>query len=126
MRRGGRPGLVGTMARTAVIAGTATAVSNKVSQKQYANAAEKQQAEAMEAQQAAAAQQAQVDAQVQAALAAQAAQQAAAVAAAPAAPAAPAGGVDIVAELTKLADLKEKGLIDDGEFAAMKAKVLGL
>jgi len=78
----------------------------------------------MEAQQAAAAQQAQIDAQVQAALAAQAAQQAAV--AAPAAPAAPAGGVDVVAELTKLADLKEKGLIDDGEFAAMKAKVLGL
>lgn len=121
MRRMGRPGLVGTMARTAVIAGTATAVSNKVSQKQYANAAEKQQVEAMEAQQAAAAQQAQVDAQVQAALAAQAAQQAAVPA-----PAAPAGGGDMVAELEKLADLKAKGLIDDAEFAAMKAKVLGL
>jgi len=30
MRRMGRPGLVGTMARTAVIAGTATAVSGGV------------------------------------------------------------------------------------------------
>jgi hypothetical protein len=28
-------------------------------------------------------------------------------------------------ELAKAADLKEKGLIDDAEFAAMKAKILG-
>ena len=33
-RRMGRPGLVGTMARTAVIAGTATAVAGSVSNKQ--------------------------------------------------------------------------------------------
>jgi crotonobetainyl-CoA:carnitine CoA-transferase CaiB-like acyl-CoA transferase len=120
----GRPGLVGTMARTAVIAGTATAVSNKVSQHQYEKQVGQQEQAAYEQQQAAAAQQAQIDAQVQAALAAQAAQQQAAAAAAPAA--APAGGVDVVAELEKLADLKAKGLIDDAEFAAMKAKVLGL
>lgn len=125
MRRMGRPGLVGTMARTAVIAGTATAVSNKVSQHQYEKQVGQQEQAAYEQQQAAAAQQAQIDAQVQAALAAQAAQQQAAAAAAPAA-AAPAGGVDVVAELEKLADLKAKGLIDDAEFAAMKAKVLGL
>jgi membrane protease subunit (stomatin/prohibitin family) len=36
MRRGGRPGLMGTMARTAVIAGTATAVSGGVSRRQQA------------------------------------------------------------------------------------------
>jgi hypothetical protein len=112
-------------ARTAVVAGTATAVSGNVSRRQ----AGKQQAAAdadYNAQQAAAAQQqAQIDAQVQAALAAQAAQQAAAapVAAAPA-PAAPA--VDLTAELQKLAALKEQGLIDDAEFSAMKAKLLGL
>jgi hypothetical protein len=34
--------------------------------------------------------------------------------------------VDITAELQKLAALKEQGLIDDAEFSAMKAKVLGL
>ena len=34
--------------------------------------------------------------------------------------------VDITAELQKLAALKEQGLIDDAEFTAMKAKVLGL
>ena len=43
MRRMGRPGLVGTMARTAVIAGTATAVSggvrNRQEQKAQAQAA---------------------------------------------------------------------------------------
>lgn len=122
MRRMGRPGLVGTVARTAVIAGTATAVSNKVSQHQYEKAAGQQEQAAYEQQQAAAAQQAQVDAQVQAALAAQQAQQAQAVASAPAA----APATDMVAELEKLADLKAKGLIDDAEFAAMKAKVLGI
>jgi len=120
MRRRG-PGLVGTMARTAVIAGTATAVSNKVSQKQYSNAEQKAQNEALQAQQAAAAQQAQVDAQVQAALAAQQAQ----AAAVPAAPAAPAGGGDVVAELEKLAALKAQGILSDEEFAAAKAKLLG-
>jgi hypothetical protein len=121
MRRMGRPGLVGTVARTAVIAGTATAVSNKVSQKQYSKAEQQQQAAANEQQQQAAAQQAQVDAQVQAALAAQAAQQAAV---APPAPAA--AEVDVVAELTKLGALHEQGILSDEEFSAMKAKLLGL
>jgi len=128
MRRMGRPGLVGTMARTAVIAGTATAVSNKVSQHQYSKAEQQQEAAMYQQQQAAAAQQAQIDAQVQAALAAQAAQQqavAAAAAAAPAPAAAPAGGVDVVAELSKLAELKNAGILSDEEFAAAKAKLLG-
>jgi len=44
--------------------------------------------------------------------------------AAPAAATAPV--VDMTAELQKLAALKEQGLIDDAEFAAMKAKVLGI
>ena len=39
MRRMGRPGLVGTMARTAVIAGTATAVSGGVRNRQEQRAA---------------------------------------------------------------------------------------
>jgi hypothetical protein len=45
-------------------------------------------------------------------------------AAAPAAPAAPAGGVDVVAELQKLAGLREQGILTDDEFAAAKAKLL--
>ena len=43
--RVGRPGLIGTAARTAVVAGTATAVSGKVSRKQQQKAEEKQQEE---------------------------------------------------------------------------------
>jgi len=46
MRRMGRPGLVGTMARTAVIAGTATAVSGGVRNRQEQRAEAAQQAEA--------------------------------------------------------------------------------
>ncbi|MCI7576750.1 MAG: SHOCT domain-containing protein, partial [Spirochaetia bacterium] len=33
---------------------------------------------------------------------------------------------DITAELEKLASLKEKGILSDEEFAAQKAKLLGL
>ena len=36
MRRAGRPGLIGTMARTAVISGTAQAVSGNVARRQHA------------------------------------------------------------------------------------------
>ena len=35
------------------------------------------------------------------------------------------GGVDIVAELQKLAALKDAGVLSDAEFAAAKAKLLG-
>ena len=53
MRRRGGPGILSTMARTAVIAGTATAVSNKVSAAgaAKAQAAQQQQAAAHAAQQ---------------------------------------------------------------------------
>jgi hypothetical protein len=102
-------------ARTAVVAGTATAVSGSVQrhqQEKAQNQYEQQQYEAMQPQVAmpAAAQQA-------------VAQQPAA--AAPAPPAAPAGGTDVVAELQKLAALKEQGILSDDEFAAAKAKLLG-
>jgi len=108
MRRIGRPGLIGLAARTAVVAGTASAVTGAAAnrQQQKAQAANDQQ------QLAAAQQQAQIDA---------AAQAAAAQHAAPA----PTGGVDLVAELQKLASLKEAGVLDDAEFAAAKAKLLG-
>lgn len=116
MRRRG-PGLIGTMARTAVIAGTATAVSGAVAQKQMASA----QAHQAEAAQAQAQQQAALE---QAAAQAVAAQQAAAPAPAPAA-AAPAAGGDLIAQLTKLGELKAAGILSDEEFAAAKAKLLG-
>ena len=49
-RRRGRPGLVGTMARTAVVAGTATAVVGHSQQKQAAKAnAQQEQAAAQDA-----------------------------------------------------------------------------
>ena len=111
-RRVGRPGLVGTMARTAVIAGTATAVSGAVYNHQQDKRAAKQQDQM-------ATEQAFAD---QAELQQLRAQQAAAAAPPPAA--APAAGVDITAELTKLADLKAKGILSDEEFAAAKAKLL--
>lgn len=44
--RMGRPGLLGTMARTAVVAGTATAVSDSVSRRAAQRAAQQQQAAA--------------------------------------------------------------------------------
>lgn len=115
MRRRGRPGLIGLAARTAVVAGTASAVSGSMAAGQQ----QKAQSQAQAAQFQAAQQQAQIDA---AAAQAVAAHQAAAPAAAPVA--APAGGSDIIAELTKLAALKDAGVLDDAEFAAAKAKLL--
>jgi hypothetical protein len=110
------------MARTAVIAGTATAVSGAVVGHQQ----KKQQAQA----QASAADQAAFDSQQQMAemqqqMAAMQAQQAqAAVAPAAAAPAA-AGGTDLTSQLKQLADLKAAGVLSDAEFEAAKAKLLG-
>jgi hypothetical protein len=112
-------GLVGLAARTAVVAGTATAVSGGMQRHQQ----EKAQGQYEQQQYEAAAQQAQIDAAAQAA-AAQYAQPAPAPA--PAAPAAaPAAGTDIVAELTKLASLKDAGILSEEEFASAKAKLLG-
>ena len=113
LRRMGRPGLIGMAARTAVVAGTATAVSGSVQRHQQ----EKAQGQYEQQQYEAAQQQAQIDA---------AAQQAAAQYAQPAAaPAAPSGGTDLVAELQKLASLKDAGILSDEEFAAAKAKLIG-
>jgi hypothetical protein len=114
--RRGRPGLIGMAARTAVVAGTATAVSGSVQRHQQ----EKAQGQYEQQQYEAAQQQAQIDAAAQAAAA-----QYAQPAAAPPAPAAPEGGTDIVAELTKLASLKDAGILSEEEFAAAKAKLLG-
>ncbi len=115
-RRRGRPGLVGTMARTAVVAGTASATVGAMNNRQARK------------QQAAYDQQAAQDAafQAQAELAELKAQQAA-QAAAPAPPAAAAAAPqdDLMAKLEQLADLKAAGVLSDEEFAAAKAKLLG-
>ncbi|MRG59117.1 SHOCT domain-containing protein [Agromyces sp. CFH 90414] len=120
-RRVGRPGLIGMAARTAVVAGTATAVSGNVARRQQGRAEQQQEAQAYEQQQAAAQQQAYAQQQAAAQQQAYAQQQAAAQAA----PAPAAGGTDVVAELQKLGDLKAQGLLSDEEFAAAKAKLLG-
>lgn len=111
--RMGRPGLVGTMARTAVIAGTANATVGAMNRRQQA--ATQQQA----AQQAAFESQAQL-AELQAQMAAQQA-----AAAPPPAPAAAPAGDDLIAKLQQLSELKAAGILDDAEFAAAKAKLLG-
>jgi len=104
------PGLIRGVARTAVIAGTATAVSNGVSRRQVGRW---QQQEAQKAAQQQAAQQ-QAPPPVPAP--------------APAAPAAAAADdMDAkIAQLRKLAELKDAGILSEDEFAAQKTKVLGL
>lgn len=121
-RRMGRPGLVGTMARTAVIAGTATAVSGNV----QASQAAKQQAVAQKqaAEQAQAAQVAAMQAQIADLQAAQA--PAAPAPVPPVAPVAPAPpGNDLMGQLQQLAGMHQAGILTDAEFAAAKAKLLG-
>ncbi|MGF6823586.1 3-oxoacyl-ACP reductase-like protein [Microbacterium sp. ZKA21] len=117
LRRFGRPGLIGLAARTAVVAGTASAVSGGMARNQQ----QKAQAQYEQQQYEAAQQQAQIDAAAQAA-ASQYAQPAAPAAPVPAAPA-PAGN-DMLAQLQQLAALKESGVLSDAEFAAAKAKLL--
>jgi Short C-terminal domain len=92
------PGLLRGMARTAVVAGTATAVSNRVSRRQADRWA------AQDTQQYGPPQP-QYEPP-------------------PAAPAA-AGGEDRVQQLKDLAALKEQGVLTDAEFAAEKARILG-
>ncbi|WP_188744617.1 SHOCT domain-containing protein [Agromyces bauzanensis] len=111
----GRPGLIGMAARTAVVAGTATAVAGGVRSHQDAKANQQYEAQQYEAQQ----QQAAMDAAAANAVAQQQAAQAAA------APAPAAAGTDIVAELQKLGALHDQGILSDDEFAAAKAKLLG-
>jgi hypothetical protein len=110
---------VGTVARTAVVAGTATAVVGGVRGHQQKKAYQQQELADYEAQQ----QQAAMDA---AAAQAVAQQQAAMQAAQPAAPApAPAGSDDTMAQLEKLVQLQQAGALTPEEFAAAKAKLLG-
>ena len=91
------PGLLRGMARTAVVAGTATAVSNRVSRRQADRWA---------------AQDAPPEPQQGYAAAARA-------------PAPQPVAEDRVAKLKDLADLREQGVLTDQEFAAEKARILG-
>jgi hypothetical protein len=116
-RRSG-PSDIGTVARTAVIAGTATAASAGVSNSMNAKAIQAQQE-----QQARAQQQADIQAMQQQLSSLQAQQTQAAVAPAPVA-APPAGGADLLAQLQQLGDLKMAGLLSDAEFEVAKARIL--
>ena len=103
-RRG--PGLLGMAARTAVVAGTATAVSGRVARRQQHKYAE-QDAAYM---------------QTQATAMEQGFEQGAG--AAPAA--APPAEADYMAELEQLAQLKAQGILTEEEFQAKKAQILGI
>jgi hypothetical protein len=96
-----RPRPVATVARTAVIAGTATAVSNRVSRRQANRWSDQQEQQESQAQQAA--------------------QQAA-----PPPPPPAAGESADMAELQQLAKLHDQGILTDEEFAAKKQQILGI
>jgi hypothetical protein len=92
------PGLLRGVVRTAAVAGTATAVSNRVSHRQAQRWGQQEYHEP-------------------------APTYAAPPAPAPAPVAAPAP--DPIEQLKQLAALKEQGILTDEEFAAQKAKILG-
>ena len=118
MRRMGRPGLVGTMARTAVVAGTATAVSGGMVRHAQKKEMASQQDEYYQQQMM----QQQID---EAAAAAVAAQQPAAPPPAAAAAPAPAPAEDpTITKLKELAGLHDAGILSDEEFSAAKARIL--
>ena len=97
------PGLLRGVARTAAIAGTATAVSNRVSRRQ-ANRWSQQDQQSYQSQ------------------AYEQQQYAQPVAAAPA-------GDDMdekIAQVKKLGELKEQGLLTEAEFQSQKTRILGL
>jgi hypothetical protein len=95
------PGLLRGIARTAAIAGTATAVSNRVSRRQYNRWADQDQQQYQQQQYA---------------------QQPPPPPAQPAPAAAPAP--DRVTQLKQLGDLKTQGILTEEEFAAEKARIL--
>jgi hypothetical protein len=112
------------MTRTAVIAGTATAVSRGVGGAMQSSAQRRQDQQMAEA----AGLHAEAEVQeLQAQMDAMQAQQAqAAIYAAQSAPAqAPAASADMVEQLQQLADLKEAGVLSEEEFQTAKAKLLG-
>ena len=118
-RRG--PGLLRTAATTAVVAGTATAVSKGVSGSMDEAAMSKQQQVAQTA-----ANQAQAELeQMKAQLAAMQAQQLQADQAQATTAAAPSAQPDLITQLQQLAQLKQAGALSEYEFQTAKAKLLG-
>jgi hypothetical protein len=104
MMRRRRGGVARTVGRTAVVAGTATAVAGGVGRRQSKKQAAQQEEQA--AAQQTAYDQGQADAQ-------------------PAPPAAtPAAGDDMMSQLEKLGQLHDQGVLTDAEFEAQKAKLL--
>jgi hypothetical protein len=101
--RYGRPGLLGTVARTAIVAGTATMTANAVNRRAAARATQ-QQAAAYRAEQEAVAYQAEQQAAAQR----------------------PAQSDDLVGRLTELAQLRDAGALSADEFEAAKRSLLGL
>jgi hypothetical protein len=101
------PGLLRGVARTAVVAGTATAVSNRVSRRQANRWAA--QGEAYQPRQAPYAY----------------ADQQQAYAEPPPAPPATSDRSQQIEQLKELADLKAQGILTEEEFAAQKAQILG-
>ncbi|MEW2585848.1 SHOCT domain-containing protein [Streptomyces virginiae] len=98
------PGLLRGVARTAVVAGTATAVSNRVSRRQAGRWSQQEYEQQ------------------------QAYQQQAAAAPPPPPPAAPPAGDDMSSkldQLQKLGELKAQGLLTEEEFAQQKSRLLG-
>lgn len=100
------PGLIRGVARTAVIAGTATSVSNRVSRRQASRWAAQEQV-----------QQAQAAPQV--------------VYAAPVAPPPPPSAAPVgltmeekYAQLRQIAELRDEGILTEAEFEVQKAKIL--
>ena len=95
------PGLLRGVARTAVVAGTATAVSNRVSRRQAGRWAQQDQQQYEQQYQEPPPQQYQPP------------------------PAAPGAGTgDMIEQLKQLGELKEAGVLTDAEFAVQKAKIL--
>ncbi len=114
-------GLLGMMARTAVVAGTATAVSGRVARRQQNKYQQKADAEAYQQEQQA------PEPQYDQAPPPQY-QQAPPQYAPPPAPAAPAPGGEpnLADEIQRLSTLKDQGVLSEDEFSAAKSKLLGL
>jgi transcription initiation factor TFIID subunit TAF12 len=114
-------GLFGMMARTAVVAGTATAVSGRVARRQQAKYEQKADAQAYQEQQQAPQQQYEQAPQQYEQPAPQY-QQPPPAPPAPAAAAAP----NLVDEIQRLSTLKDQGILSADEFTAAKNKLLGI
>ena len=99
------PGLLRGVARTAVVAGTASAVSGRVQRRQAEKFADRDAAIYAERQQAYA--------------------QQTAPSYPPPPPPAPETKINIIGQLQKLGELHQQGILTDEEFAAQKAKLLG-